>query len=48
MKQLQEKLDFLLEKYAVEKNVVLKDRNTALIGGEELPLFAHRCERRII
>ncbi len=48
MQELQIKLNFLLQKYASEKNVVLKDRSTAIINGKELPLFAHRCERRII
>ncbi len=48
MKELQNKLDFLLEKYAIEKKAVLKDRKTVIINGEELPLFAHRYERRII
>lgn len=48
MKELQNKLDFLLEKYAIEKKAVLKDRKIVIINGEELPLFAHRYERRII
>lgn len=48
MKELQNKLDFLLEKYAIEKKAVLKDRKTVIINGEELPLFAHRYERRIV
>lgn len=48
MQELQTKLNFLLQKYASEKNVVLKDRSTAVINGRELPLFSHRCERRII
>ena len=48
MKELQNKLDFLLEKYAIEKKAVLKDRKTVIINGEELPIFAHRYERRII
>lgn len=48
MKELQNKLDFLLEKYAIEKKAVLKDRKTVIINDEELPLFAHRYERRIV
>lgn len=48
MKELQKKLDFLAEKYAMEKNVELKDDNTILINGDELPLFSHRYERRLI
>ena len=48
MKVLQEKLDFLLDKYAVDAKAVLKDRNTVVIDGKEIPLLAHRCERRFI
>ncbi len=48
MKELQKKLDFLAEKYAMEKNVELKDDNTILINGEEFPVFPHRFERRFI
>ena len=48
MSKLQEKLDFLLGKYAVETKAVLKDDNTAIIDGTELPLLSHRCERRFI
>lgn len=46
MKLLQEKLDFLLDKYSVEAKVVIKDEKTVVIGDEELPLLAHRSERR--
>ncbi len=48
MKELQSKLDFLLEKYTAEKSVILNDKKTASIDGELIPLFAHRYERRII
>ncbi len=48
MKLLQEKLDFLLEKYSVDTKATLKDRQTVVIDGEELPLLAHRSERRFI
>jgi hypothetical protein len=48
MKLLQEKLDFLLEKYSVDTKATLKDRQTVIIGGEALPLLAHRSERRFI
>jgi len=48
MKALQEKLDFLLEKYSVETAVTLKDRETAVVDGEEYPLLAHRSERRFL
>lgn len=48
MNKLQEKLDFLLQKYMIEKRVVLKQCNAVLIDGDELPLFSHRYERRLI
>ena len=48
MNKLQEKLDFLLEKYSVEREVVLKDEKTAVIDGKEIPLLSHRSERRFI
>ena len=48
MKELQKKLDFLAEKYAIEKDLELKDDNTILINGEEFPVFPHRFERRFI
>ena len=46
MKVLQEKLDFLLDKYSVNTKAVLKDKKTVLIDGRELPLLSHRSERR--
>ena len=48
MKILQEKLEFLLNKYSVETKAVLKDCETALIDGKEIPLLSHRLERRFI
>lgn len=48
MNKLQEKLEFLLEKYSVETKAVLKDVKTVVVDGEELPLLAHRYERRFI
>ncbi len=48
MKKLQEKLDFLLEKYSVEKKAVLKDEKTVVIDGKEIPVLSHRFERRFI
>ena len=48
MKLLQEKLDFLLEKYSVEAKVTLKDEKTAAVGGGEYPILAHRSERRFL
>ena len=48
MKVLQEKLDFLLEKYSVGKKATLKDNNTVVVDGKEIPLLSHRAERRFI
>ena len=39
MERLMEKLDFLLDKYSVGEKVILKDRETALFGGKEVPLL---------
>ena len=48
MKILQEKLDFLLDKYSVSKKAVLKDSDTVVIDGKELPLMAYKTERRFL
>jgi len=48
MKKLQEKLNFLLEKYSVDVKAELKDNKTVIIDGQELPLLAHRNERRFL
>ena len=48
MKLLQEKLDFLLDKYSVETKAELKDRETVIINGREVPILSHRLERRFI
>ncbi|MFA7636862.1 MAG: hypothetical protein WCX81_03770 [Monoglobales bacterium] len=48
MKELQEKLDFLLEKYSVTAKAILKDENTVIVDGREYPILAHRSERRFI
>ena len=48
MKKLQEKLDFLLEKYSVDVKAVLKDKKMVVIDGKEIPILSHRCERRFI
>lgn len=48
MKILQEKLEFLLDKYSVETKAELKDCKTAVIGGVETPILSHRLERRFI
>ncbi len=44
---LQEKLNFLLEKYSVESPATLKD-NTVIIDGKQIPLLPWRMERRFI
>ncbi|MBR4864833.1 MAG: hypothetical protein IKU07_09675 [Oscillospiraceae bacterium] len=48
MKVLQEKLNFLLEKYSVDVKAELKDEKTVVINGVEVPLLAHRNERRFL
>lgn len=48
MNLLQEKLDFLLDKYSVETKAELKDRETVIINGKEVPILSHRLERRFI
>ena len=42
MKVLQEKLNFLLEKYSVDVKAELKDAKTVVIDGQALPLLSHR------
>lgn len=46
MVDLQNKLEFLLDKYSVETKAVLKDCKTAVIDGKDTPIFSHRLERR--
>ena len=48
MKILQKNLDFLLDKYSVDKKAVLKDNKTVLMNGKEIPTLPHRSERRFI
>ncbi len=48
MNKLQEKLNFLLEKYSVAAEAVLKDERTVVIDNRELKLLSHRFERRFI
>lgn len=48
MKVLQEKLDFLLDKYSVDAKAVLLNKDTIQIDGTEYKLLAHRSERRFI
>lgn len=46
MNKLQEKLDFLIDKYSVKSKAVLKDNKYVVIDGKEIPLLSHRQERR--
>ena len=48
MKKLQEKLDFLLEKYSVDVKAQLKDEKTDIIDGKEIKTLPHRSERRFL
>ena len=48
MKILQDKLDFLLQKYSVEAKATLKDSKVAVIDGVDTPILSHRLERRFI
>lgn len=48
MEILQEKLDFLLDKYSVETKVELKNGKVAVIDGVDTPILSHRLERRFI
>lgn len=48
MKILQEKLEFLLDKYSVETKAEFKDCKIAVIDGVETPILSHRLERRFI
>ena len=48
MKMLQEKLDFLLEKYSADSKAILKDCKTVVIDGKAIPTLSHRSERRFI
>ncbi len=48
MKHLQEKLDFLTEKYSVAAKACLESETRFTLDGKSLPLLAHRCERRFI
>ena len=48
MKVLQEKLNFLLQKYSVDVKAELRDSKTVVIDGQELPLLSHRNERRFL
>lgn len=48
MRVLQEKLDFLLDKYSVETKAMLKDRRFVVIDGTKTPVLSHRLERRFV
>ncbi|MBO5452838.1 MAG: hypothetical protein J6A69_02605 [Clostridia bacterium] len=48
MIKLQEKLDFLLDKYQVETKAVIKDLNTVTIDGKDISLLSHRYQRQFI
>lgn len=48
MKKLQEKLEFLLDKYAVSTKAELLSEKEALINGEKVRLLPWRAERRFI
>lgn len=48
MNKLQEKLDFLLDKYSVDVKAVLKDEKTVVIDGREITTLPHRSERRFL
>ena len=48
MQKLQEKLEFLLDKYSVTKKAVLKDEETVVIDSMELPLMSYKGERRFL
>ena len=45
---MQKELDFLLEKYSVDKKAVLNGQETVSVDGTEVPLFSWRNERRFI
>ena len=49
MNKLQEKLDFLLDKYAVNVKAVIADDNSAVtVNGKDYALLPWRNERRFI
>ena len=48
MNNLQEKLEFLLDKYSVENKVTLKDDKTVIADGNEIPIFPPMYERRFL
>lgn len=48
MNKLQEKLDFLLDKYSVETKAELKDDRTVVIDGKDVPFLSALYERRFL
>lgn len=48
MNKLQERLDFLLDKYSVETKAELKDDRTVVIDGKDVPFLSALYERRFL
>lgn len=48
MNDLQQKLDFLLDKYSIHCRIELIDKDSVKINGNTLPLLPHRYERKFI
>lgn len=48
MNKLQEKLNFLLDKYSVKKTATLKNEDFVVVDGVDVPLLSHRNERRFV
>lgn len=48
LNKLQEKLDFILDKYSVDTKATLKDVNTVVVDNTEYPILSHRNERRFV
>ncbi len=46
MENIQQQLNFLLDKYSVESKAVLKDKTTVTVNGIDTPILSHRAERR--
>lgn len=48
MTKLQDKLDFLLEKYQVDTKAVIKDKDTVTVDSKDIALLSHRYQRQFI
>ena len=48
MTKLQEKLDFLLDKYSVDAKATIINSDKAIVNANEAPLLSYRYERRFI